>query len=71
MQATIVVPLPIQLSKIKSPSFVYVLIKYSSSANGFCVLCKQLLCLSLGNTNTLRGYLSVSPPPDISRFILP
>ena len=39
MQAIAVVPEPIQLSRTKSFSFVYVLIKYSNSATGFCVGC--------------------------------
>ena len=30
-----VVPEPIQLSKTNSPSFVYVLIRYSNNATGF------------------------------------
>src|SRR5699024_11197094 len=37
--AIAVVPLPIQLSKTVSPSFVYVLIRYSKSATGFWVGC--------------------------------
>lgn len=37
--ATPVEPLPMQLSRTVSPSFVYVLIKYSSKGTGFCVGC--------------------------------
>jgi hypothetical protein len=37
--ATPVEPLPIALSNTVSPSFVYVLIRYSKSATGFWVGC--------------------------------
>ena len=37
-----VVPEPAQLSKTKSPSLVYVLIRYSNNATGFCVGCKDI-----------------------------
>ena len=35
--AIAVVPLPMQLSNTVSPSLVYVFIKYSNNATGFCV----------------------------------
>ena len=38
-QATPVEPLPIQLSRTVSPSFVYVFMRYSNSGIGFCVGC--------------------------------
>jgi len=37
-----VVPLPIQLSRTRSHSLVYVLIRYSNKATGFCVGCTVL-----------------------------
>ena len=42
IQATPVEPLPIVKSRTVSPSFVYVLIRYSSRATGFCVGCVDL-----------------------------
>jgi len=42
IQAIAVVPEPIQLSKTKSPSLVYVFIKYSNNSTGFCVGCDDL-----------------------------
>ena len=42
MQATPVEPLPIVKSRTKSPSLVYVFIKYSNNATGFCVGCTRL-----------------------------
>lgn len=42
IQATPVVPLPMQLSSTVSPGFVYVLISHSSSFTGFWVGCNPL-----------------------------
>src|SRR5574344_983251 len=42
-QATPVLPLPMQLSKTVSFSFVYVFIKYSKRSTGFCVESKTCL----------------------------
>ena len=47
-QATPVVPEPIQLSKTKSPLLLYVLIRYSIRATGFCVG-----CIALSNPNSI------------------
>ena len=47
--------LPEKLSKIKSLSSEYVLIKYSHKAIGFCVSCIEHFCLSDANFNTSLG----------------
>src|SRR5574344_2651487 len=57
--ATAVVKEPAQLSRTVSPSLVYVFIRYSQRATGFCVGCKAHFCLSVLNVNTLFGYRSV------------
>src|SRR5699024_7880320 len=54
LQATPVVPEPMTLSRTVSPSLVYVLIRYSNKATGFCVGCKPD---SLLNLMILNGYL--------------
>ena len=54
IQATPVLPLPIVKSKTTSFSWVYVLIRYSRSATGFCVGW-ILLVLSLGNFIKFNG----------------
>src|SRR5690606_20723623 len=55
--ATAVVPEPIQLSRTMPPSFVYVFMRYSNKATGFCVGCNRLL--SRLNILIDVGYLSV------------
>ena len=57
LDATPVVPDPIQGSRIVSPSFEYVLIKYSYNAIGFCVGCNLPSPSAVLKYNTLRGYL--------------
>src|SRR5699024_7367970 len=54
--AIAVVPLPIQLSSTVSPSFEYVLIRYSKSATGFWVGWMFLL-IDLFIFKTLLGFL--------------
>lgn len=53
IQATPVVPLPMQLSNTVSPEFVYVLISHSSSFTGFWVGCNPF---SLGNFRIVVGF---------------
>src|SRR5690625_913886 len=59
--ATAVVPDPITLSKTTSPSFVYVRIRYSNKATGFCVGCTRLTLFNspawLLNNWTVLGNL--------------
>src|SRR5690606_24869325 len=56
IHATAVVPLPKQLSRTVSPSFVYVLIKYSNRGTGFCVGCTLFVLSALENVWMLFGY---------------
>src|SRR5699024_12763001 len=56
IQAIAVVPLPMQLSSTVSFLLVYVFIRYSKSATGFCVGWKFLL-LGLENFCIVDGYL--------------
>ena len=58
-QAIPVDPLPMQLSSTVSPASVYVSIRYSSRATGFCVGRIADRCLSVLKVRTLVGYLSV------------
>lgn len=51
IHASAVVPLPIQLSNTSSPSFVYVLIKYSNKAIGFWVGCTRMLSCENSSTD--------------------
>lgn len=53
IQATPVVPLPMQLSNTVSPGFVYVLISHSSSFTGFWVGYNPF---SLGNFRIVMGF---------------
>src|SRR5699024_10566240 len=64
MQAIAVVPLPIQLSNTVSPSFVYVLIRYSNKVTGFCVGCSRLILFALEIVRTVLGFFKfdVSSP---------
>ena len=55
LAATPVDPDPIQLSRTFSPSVVYVFIRYSNNATGFCVECN--FSLSLEKNNVFLGYL--------------
>src|SRR5699024_7780708 len=55
IQAIAVVPLPIQLSKTVSPSFVYVFIRYSNNGTGFWVGCNACFPITFGYSNTLWG----------------
>ena len=67
-QATPVVPLPIHVSKTCIFGSVYVLIKYSNNATGFCVGCNPTSVLNfwmlLGTRISLRicgSYVSIKP----------
>ena len=53
-QATPVLPLPIVKSRTVSPSFVYVRIRYSSKATGFCVGCKAPFLTLSNSINSSR-----------------
>src|SRR5699024_11513800 len=55
IQAIAVVPLPIQLSKTVSPSFVYVFIRYSNNGTGFWVGCIACFPITFGYSITLCG----------------
>src|SRR5574344_16649 len=53
-QATAVVPLPMVKSRTVSPSRVYVFIRYSIRATGFCVGC--ILFKHISKHNSCLGY---------------
>ena len=67
IQAIAVVPLPMQLSKTISPSFVYVFMRYSNNATGFWVGCCPftfaflIVITLLGNLYPLFTTFTVFP----------